>query len=162
MMVVAVRRYHRTEAEGASGHEEPLEALATHEREASAAGVFKLEHEAEMLVHAWVELDGEGDGWRPFRLVLEIEPGWHLQANPASEAFLVPTELAAEGAELRNVRYPPGEPWQPGFVHQPIAVYGGQAELTGEAKGKGRLLLTYQACDESRCLPPVTREVEIG
>ncbi|HWN41031.1 MAG TPA: DUF255 domain-containing protein [Thermoanaerobaculia bacterium] len=162
MMVVAVRRYHQTEAEGAAGHEVPMEVIATHEREASAAGVFKLEHEAEMLVHAWVELDGEGDGWRPFRLVLEIEAGWHLQANPASEEFLVPTELAAEGAELREVRYPEGEPWQPGFIHRPIAVYAGQVELRGEARGKGRLLLTYQACDESRCLPPVTREVEIG
>ena len=28
---------------------------------------------------------GATDGWQPFRLVLEVAPGWHVQANPASE-----------------------------------------------------------------------------
>jgi hypothetical protein len=99
----------------------------------------------------------EGGGWRPFRLGLEIAPGWHLQANPATEKYLVATEIRAEGGELRNVRYPEGERFPSRYSQQPIAVYSGRIEITGEVAGTERLSLTYQPCDEARCLPPVTR-----
>jgi uncharacterized protein YyaL (SSP411 family) len=124
--------------------------------------------------------------WRPFRLVLEIAPGWHLQANPASESFLVPTALAAEVAgggagatgsasvELRAVVYPPGEPLPVSFSSRAIAAYQGRVEIAGEigaaavagaeppAAGAARLRLTYQLCDDRRCLPPVTRTIPLS
>ena len=160
MMTIAVRRYHLTETGGPHHQpEEPLEVVAAHERDASAAGVHKLEQEAENLVGAYLAMGEESGGFRPFRLALEIAPGWHLQANPASEEFLVPTEVRAEDGEVRNVRYPEGEKVQAGFMDKPLSVYSGQVEIEGEVSGGGRLVLVYQPCDEARCLPPVEREV---
>ena len=37
------------------------------------------------------------------------------------------------------------------------SVYSGRVEITGEVSEGGRLTLTYQACEEARCLPPVER-----
>jgi uncharacterized protein len=163
MMALAALRYHETEpgAAAAPGYRE----LAVHERE-TFAGMERLAEMTAHLVAAKLELGEEADGgWSPFRLVLAIEPGWHLQANPASEEYLVPTELRAEGARLRNVRYPAAERETAEFAERPLAVYSGRVELTGEvaevAPG-ARLLLTYQPCDDARCLPPTTRELAIG
>ncbi|HSK77751.1 MAG TPA: protein-disulfide reductase DsbD domain-containing protein, partial [Thermoanaerobaculia bacterium] len=83
----------------------------------------------------------------------------HLQANPASEEFLVPTEVRAEGGEVRNVRYPEGEKTQASFLEAPLSVYSGRVEIEGEISGPGKIVLVYQACDEARCLPPVEREL---
>jgi hypothetical protein len=102
------------------------------------------------------------DGFRPFTLALAIAPGWHLNANPASEPFLVATDLAGRGLELRGLRYPPGEPLQMAFEEKLLAAYAGRVDLTGELKGSGSLVLTYQPCDDTRCLPPVEREIAVG
>jgi uncharacterized protein YyaL (SSP411 family) len=163
MLAIAVHRYHQT-----GGGPEEAEALydearAARERGAEAAGVARLEHEAEKLVTAHLTAEGEESaGWRPFRLVLEILPGWHLQANPATETYLVATEVRAVEGELRNVRYPAGEPFASRYSSQPIAVYTGRVEIAGEIAGTERLSLTYQPCDETRCLPPVTRSLASG
>ena len=156
MMVVALRRYHETGAGPQEADAVYDESRAAFERSAEAA-TAKLDREAEEIVKAHLELRGMGEGWRPFRLVVEIAPGWHLQANPASEPYLVATEIEAEDGEVRNVRYPEGEPLASRFSQQPIQVYTGRVEIAGEVAGTGRLSLTYQPCDETRCLPPVRR-----
>ncbi|HEV8579216.1 MAG TPA: DUF255 domain-containing protein [Thermoanaerobaculia bacterium] len=161
MLVIAVHRYHETGGGPEEAEAQYDETRAAHERSAEAAGVGKLEHEAEKVVAPHLTWDGEGTrGWRPFRLILEIAPGWHLQANPATEPYLVATELQArQGCELRNVRYPEGERFPSRFSQQPIAVYTGRVEITGEVLGTERPALTYQPCDDARCLPPVTRKL---
>ena len=69
------------------------------------------------------------------------------------------TEVRSEGAEVRNVRYPAGERLPSRFSQEAIAVYSGRVEITGEVEGSGGVTLTYQPCDDSRCLPPVTRVI---
>ncbi len=158
MLALAVHRYHETGAGPEEAEAEYGEARAARERGADAAGVSKLEHEAERIVASRLTWEGEGsDGWRPFRLVLDIAAGWHLQANPASEDYLVATELKGEGECRLRVRYPEGERFPSRFSQQPIAVYTGRVEIAGEISGTARFTLTYQPCDETRCLPPVTR-----
>jgi uncharacterized protein YyaL (SSP411 family) len=160
MLAIAARRYH-------GGAPAPRE--AAHQREAGAGPLAMLEQESEKLVGLHLEIGAGAGGWRPFRLVLDVAPGWHLQANPPSESYLVPTTLAAEGAELRSLSYPAGEPLRVAFSSQPAAAYQGRLELAGEigpaatspASGAPRLLLTYQLCDDRRCLPPVTRTVPL-
>ena len=159
MLTLAARRYHETGGGREEANAEYGEERAAHERDASAGSGSLLEHEAERLVRPHLELGEEADGWRPFRLELEIAPGWHLQANPASEPYLVPTEVRAEKGVLRNIRYAEGEPFASRFSSEAIAVYSGRVEITGEISPGGRLSLTYQPCDEARCLPPVTRVV---
>jgi uncharacterized protein len=165
MLAVAVREYHETGAGPEEANAEYDEARAAREREAAAAGVGKLEHEAERLVRCHLDLGEAGDpgteaaGWQPFRLTLEIAPGWHVQANPASEPYLVATAVEAVGGELRNLRYPAGEAFASRYSQQPIAVYSGRIEIAGEVAATKRLAVTYQICDEGRCLPPVRREL---
>jgi hypothetical protein len=95
--------------------------------------------------------------WRRFELSLSIRDGWHINANPASLDLLIPTRL--EG-DLRAVVYPRGAPFLPAFVGEEVRVYSGQVEIPGEISIRNPTLeLTYQACDDRRCLPPVTREI---
>jgi uncharacterized protein YyaL (SSP411 family) len=105
------------------------------------------------------EGEGGADGYRPFRVELEIRDGWHVNANPASLEFLIPTSV--EGV-VREVRYPEGESFSFEFAPEEISVYGGETVLRGEvAEAEAALEVTYQACDDRRCLPPVTREVRL-
>jgi uncharacterized protein YyaL (SSP411 family) len=110
-------------------------------------------------------LAGEGD-WRSVSVDLELREGWHVNANPASLPFLVPTRLHAAPGELRSLRYPPPELLAAGGAAEPIAVYRGRVRLEGELRMQNGTLpslrLTYQACDAERCLPPVTRDVPLG
>ncbi len=167
MMTIAVRRYHwlvesldTTLGEG--GLEAPEE-LAPLERSGDSPGAHALEDMAASLLSLHLHMDPESDGWRPFRLTVAVEAGWHLQANPASEKFLIPTTLRAEGAELRNVRYPEGHRLE-SRISDHLSVYDGTVEITGEvshAALAGRLVLAFQACDDSRCLPEAEREVAL-
>jgi hypothetical protein len=165
MMSVAARRYHRMDVESVDG----IAGRAAWERTAGASGVDKLAHAAEALVKVRLDEMGEAaDGWRRFRITLEIAPGWHIQANPASEEYLVPTEVIAEGgSEVRGLSYPEGESMPAGFAGgRPLAVYSGRVEVMGELKrgepgDGGRLVLRFQPCDDTRCLPPIEHPVTV-
>ena len=163
MMSIAARRFHRLEMGGRVG--EPAEQIAAFERSAEASGVEKLVRAAAGLVTVRLAepVADAGGGWQPFRLVLEVAPGWHIQANPASEEFLLPTEVAAEGgAEVRSLRYPPGEEIPAAFAGgRPLAVYTGRVEVAGEVSGRGRLVVRFQLCDDARCLPPAEQAVAV-
>jgi hypothetical protein len=114
-----------------------------------------------------VEIDArqgtsEDDDWKPFQVEMTVRRGWHVNANPAG-AGLVPTGVAGVVGRLRNVRYPAGETWNGGGG--PVPVYSGRVTIDGEIErrggGAGGIEVAYQACDESRCLPPVTRIVRL-
>jgi uncharacterized protein len=156
MLAIAARRFHGGGV---------LESQAAHEREATA-GTSHLDREAAQRVSTHLELDAAGDdGFHPFRLQLTIAEGWHIQANPASEPFLLPTTLEGSGAELADVVYPAGDELTLPYSKQPLAVYRGTVTLAGKLRKdapSARLVLTFQPCDDARCLPPVTREVAIG
>ncbi|MFL6198578.1 MAG: DUF255 domain-containing protein [Thermoanaerobaculia bacterium] len=153
MMSIAARRYHRAFPEEA----------AAFERTAEASGVEKLARAAAGLVTVRLAEPVQGDGWQPFRLVLEVAPGWHIQANPASEEFLLPTEVAAEGgAQVRGLQYPQGAEIAAGFAGgRPLAVYAGRVEVAGEVSGRGRLVVRFQLCDDERCLPPAEQTIPL-
>jgi uncharacterized protein YyaL (SSP411 family) len=153
-LALAARRYHLA----AGGGLEPVP-----DERAPDAGLRLMEEEAEEVVTFGLDLGEPGpDGFRPFLLTLAVAPGWHLNANPASEPFLVPTSLAGRGLELRGLRYPAGEPLAMGFEAKPLAAYTGCIDLAGELQGTGALLLTYQPCDATRCLPPIEREIAVS
>ena len=174
MMAVAVRRFHQAEADGGAAGAAPEKERVGAEGEAAeadsksaagATGALAGEARRAVTIDAEVGAPGEG-GWRPFRLVLTIAPGWHVNANPASDPYLIPTEVKGKGGTVRGLLYPAPEQLQPSYAAEPIAIYQGKVEVTGEVHADqpgadAGLLLTYQACDAERCLPPVTREVEI-
>jgi uncharacterized protein YyaL (SSP411 family) len=114
-----------------------------------------------------VAIDGrlgssEDDDWKPFRVDIEVRKGWHVNANPAGPG-LVPTAVAGVVGRVRNVRYPAGEAWNGGAGAVPV--YRGRVTIDGEVERRGggaaSLEVTYQACDDARCLPPVARIVRL-
>jgi uncharacterized protein YyaL (SSP411 family) len=114
-----------------------------------------------------VEVEGklgssDDDDWKPFRLELAVRAGWHVNANPAG-AGLVPTKVAGVVGSVRDVRYPAGEALDGGG--DAVPVYRGRVAIEGEVERRGggaaSLELTYQACDDARCLPPVARIVRL-
>jgi uncharacterized protein YyaL (SSP411 family) len=104
----------------------------------------------------------DDDDWKPFRVEIALRKGWHLNANPAGPG-LVATAVAGVVGGLRNVRYPAGEPWDGGAG--PVPVYRGRFVIEGEIERRGGgasgVEVSYQACDDTRCLPPVARIVRL-
>jgi hypothetical protein len=144
----------------------PTVAAATESKPAAAqpaAAAEALEEEA----YEAAELEGrlgssDDDDWKPFRVEIAVRTGWHLNAHPAG-AGLVATAVAGVVGRLRNVRYPAGETWDGGAG--PVPVYRGRVAIEGEVErsggGAAGVEVTYQACDDARCLPPVTRIVRL-
>ncbi|HKC13625.1 MAG TPA: protein-disulfide reductase DsbD domain-containing protein, partial [Vicinamibacteria bacterium] len=130
---------------------------------AAPAATAGLEDTARNVVEVSGQLAAGTGAWRRFVVELAIRPGWHLNAHPASLPTLVATSLGPVLGQLRSLRYPAGEPFGP--PAEPISVYRGRVALEGEieppAGGAPSLELTYQACDDTRCLPPVTRLVRL-
>ena len=101
-------------------------------------------------------------------IVLEVEEGWHVNTNPAHPDFLVPTTVkftAAQGTELKSLRYPRPEVVELEGVDEPLHVLGGKAVIVGtlmvpaSAAGKTEEMtveVKFQTCNDSECLPPKT------
>ncbi len=95
---------------------------------------------------------------------LYVSDHWHINANPATLDFLIPTTVTAtaDDAELPlTVQYPAGHTIDVG-LEQPIAVYDGRIKIKArmpETNLDAPLEVTVrtQACNDSgRCLPPAT------
>jgi hypothetical protein len=143
----------------------PKAATAGAARPASPAapGPDALEDEAYEALEVVGRLGtSEDEEWKPFRIEIAIRNGWHVNANPAGTG-LVPVAVASLVGRLRAVRYPPAEAWDGGAG--PVPVHRGRITVEGEIErpggGAAAVELSYQACDESRCLPPVTRVVRL-
>jgi hypothetical protein len=100
-------------------------------------------------------------------VVLNILNSFHINAHePAGDIPLIPTRLACDvpGAVIE---YPPGEEQAFGFATKPIRVYSGNVTILvrfpepPKPESMVKLTLSYQACDESACFPPVTKQVEL-
>ncbi|MFW5833526.1 MAG: DUF255 domain-containing protein [Pseudomonadota bacterium] len=93
---------------------------------------------------------------------VEIDEGFHVNANPASEDFLVPTRVTAVDGEIGAIDYPAGKAFRAEFARSAIDVYEGMLELRVPVAGATptRLRLDLQACNDEVCLAP--DEVEVG
>jgi uncharacterized protein len=130
---------------GQSGEAKPEAALdsASHVK-ATAQGASLADHD-EILV------------------TLTIDPGYHLNANPASADYLMPTVVTVPIAPDAKVTYPAGQVFKPKFSPEGISVYEGSVAIRAELP-RGRLasavntplLIKVQACTAQICLPPAT------
>jgi thiol:disulfide interchange protein len=115
------------------------------------------------LAAAVVSLSGEWVEAKEFAIIVAIREGYHINTHRAAKD-LIATEVLA-GPEVEEVGYPAGEMKQLGFSQEPIEIYAGEVRIhvrLKEAQSKAiALSLRYQACDESACLPPVTRRIQI-
>lgn len=94
-------------------------------------------------------------------ITLHIDPGYHINANPASEEYLIPTSIAFEGVAPERIAYPPATHFRPAFADEPIDVY--ESTVVVAATFLPGVLdrtldlgftVTAQACTKEICLPP--------
>lgn len=94
-------------------------------------------------------------------ITLRIDPGYHVNANPASNEYLIPTNITFEGIAPERIAYPPAIPFKPVFAEEPIDVYEGTVVMaaTFAAGALDRehdlgFIVTAQACTKEICLQP--------
>ncbi len=107
------------------------------------------------------------------QLRLAIAPQYHVNANPASEAYLVPTTvsfLPSPGITAGKANYPEGRRKTFAFTEKPIAVYDGTVTVrvpmtvARDARTGARRLagsVRYQACNHQNCLLPARSTFEV-
>jgi len=95
------------------------------------------------------------------KVTLDIDDGWHLNTNPASLDFLIPTvvDIQTEQPSALDTTYPEAEKLKTPLGR--IDVYTGKVEIIAAVKAdkpidvsKMRLLLQVQACKGDLCYPP--------
>lgn len=104
---------------------------------------------------------------------VEVVSPYHVQANPASQPYLVPTsvELASiPGIDVLRITYPKGHPYTLEGSDEAIMVYDGIFSIqmkiitdhfgfSDDASISGQL--NYQACDHKTCFRPKSKEFTI-
>ena len=104
-------------------------------------------------------------------IMLNIEPGYHVNANPATYPYLIATEVTAdkvEGLDAGKAIYPPAKKQKFDFAEEALAVYEGQVEIRlpikVASKGSRSLPLNVrvQACDHEKCFPPATLKTNVS
>jgi len=105
-------------------------------------------------------------------VVLNIRPGFHVNAREKSAEYLIATDLRAEvpaGFKIGEVAYPKGELHTFTFSKTPLNVYQDKVTLrlpltalSSAPVGSQQipLKLRYQACSTEICLPPVTIDLQ--
>ncbi len=94
-------------------------------------------------------------------VAVRIASGYHVNANPASHDYLIPTEIVLDGLAPSRVAYPVPKLFRPAFARSGIKVYDGEvsivAKLPKGALRSGRVIsgvVSAQACNDEVCLPP--------
>lgn len=109
-------------------------------------------------------------------VVATIRKGFRIQANPASQPFLVPARLEMSGAahvQAGPPEYPPGKPHRLRGTTEDLSVYEDRVAIRlplsappsrattapGDVVLEGRL--RYQACNAEVCLRPTSVPVRV-
>lgn len=115
----------------------------------------------------------EAGGTTEALVQLTIQNGYHVNANPPTYPYLIPTALQIPSAgvvSLVTVAYPKAIERKFAFAERQLAVYEGQADLIATMKADKSATpgeqsipaqLRIQACDEQVCYPPGTLQFAI-
>ncbi len=117
-------------------------------------------------IHASAHWDTSSKG-DELVIIMKIDDGYHVNANPASAPYLVPTELIIKDHGEVRVEYPPAKTLKAGFAPEGIAVYSGtvrvRASLSkGASANAPELSLRVQACTDELCLAPAVVDVPLN
>ena len=101
-------------------------------------------------------------------VVVHIAEGYHMNSHKPSDSYLIPTTLTPKlpaGIRLVDTMYPPGSLKKFAFSpDKPLDVYSGSVTLRLKLMAENTaavgsttipMILRYQACNNSACLPPV-------
>lgn len=94
-------------------------------------------------------------------VTLRIDVGFHINANPASLPYLIPTSVSFAGVTPYRLDYPTPIRFKPKFTNEPLNVYEGTVVITASFEKKVldtapvlAATVTAQACTDQICLPP--------
>jgi DsbC/DsbD-like thiol-disulfide interchange protein len=105
--------------------------------------------------------------------LLDILPGWHINAPELADPFLIACTLLVDGnddVEVVEIYYPLPENRTYSFSEVELQVYEGKVVLgarikVSDAISQGKKVLKasflYQACDDVSCMAPETLQFEI-
>ena len=105
---------------------------------------------------------------------VEVAEGFHVQANPAADEFLIPLSLefeTPEGVSVGDPRYPKPEKHTLTGSEQVLLTYHGKIDVPLQLKvsadvGQGPQTLNgtmrYQACDRRTCRSPQSVKFTLG
>jgi thiol:disulfide interchange protein DsbD len=107
-------------------------------------------------------------------VVVNIANGYHMNSHKPTDAYLIPTTLTAQlpaGFTLADTVYPAGHLEKFAFSpSQPLDVYTGSVTLRMKLNAQAAaplghstipMVLRYQACNQTTCLPPVKVPVSV-
>ncbi len=114
----------------------------------------------------------------PVTIVLDVLPGYHIQANPPGAPGLIPTQVQIQpppGLEkdwiIGPIAYPLGSSYRLTGIPFPLQVYSHHVEITVPITLKSPLneqkpvrlagSITYQACSSKTCFQPRTEPFTI-
>ncbi len=146
-------------AQGAALLREPDPQQAAATTGAPAGATFAMPDTA-LHVHADATVR-ERNGARELAVTLRLDPGYHVNANPASSADLVATTLHVAGLAAASIRYPDAVTLHPAFTPATLDVYEGAAQITATLPAPPDAQpvagsVDVQACTMTLCLPPAT------
>jgi thiol:disulfide interchange protein DsbD len=107
-------------------------------------------------------------------VILKVQAGYHINDNAPLDEFMFPTSLVLEDSpdfEVVDIYYPTGRRARYSYSEAELVVYDGEAVLGVLLKAKDGLApgtrtlkagLSYQACDNTSCLPPKELPFEIA
>ncbi|RKU19733.1 thioredoxin [Candidatus Poribacteria bacterium] len=129
---------------------------------------------SDAVVAAIAKVKGQSDDIFNIELQLKIAAGWHINANPAGQDYLIPTtvELDANASvEIVDIVYPKGKSTRFEFSDEPLNVYEGNFTIPLRLKQRPNvtrkentpiiLKLTYQPCNDTECLFPETLDISL-
>jgi len=99
-------------------------------------------------------------------VTIDIDEGYHINANPPSDAYLVATQLMLDGYPEVIAEYPQSQSFKAAFAPQGIDVYQGRITLNARLPQHAELPLPavhlrVQACNHEACLAPAIIEVQV-
>lgn len=105
-------------------------------------------------------------------ILLDIQKGWHISANPAQPEEMLATIVNLSGklgCTLEKIQYPKGVNLEIDGFDEPVSSYEGQVKIKGTVKVPADaadkietldLVIKYQPCTEGRCLAPATAKLQ--
>ena len=99
-------------------------------------------------------------------VVLEVEPGWHVNSDEPGDDFSLPTTVdwrMPEGWVRPVLQFPDGKKLEFAFADAPIEVWEGRVVIAGSTTvppaatltAEIEVTVTAQACNNTQCLPPL-------
>lgn len=106
-------------------------------------------------------------------VVLKMKLHWHVNANDVNDEYLIPTEIVVEpppGMTVKQIVYPTAAEKTLSFSDKPLRLYEGTAHIGIRIEAAPDIALgektldakvTFQPCDNEKCIAPETKTLSI-